>query len=66
MLETGPIKNTHEGKTFQYQSKLSKLPIPDLQGTIDRYLAALKPLQVRNRILISWINVAHSLSLLDG
>lgn len=46
MLETGPVKNTPEGNTFQYQSKLSKLPIPDLQGTIDRYLSALKPLQV--------------------
>ncbi|KAJ8655847.1 hypothetical protein O0I10_008511 [Lichtheimia ornata] len=45
MLETGPVKNTPEGNTFQYQSKLSKLPIPDLQGTIDRYLSALKPLQ---------------------
>lgn len=35
------------GQTYQHQSKLSKLPIPDLQGTIERYLAAVKPLQVK-------------------
>ncbi|KAI8146043.1 acyltransferase ChoActase/COT/CPT [Fennellomyces sp. T-0311] len=41
------ISNTDAtgGKTFQYQSKLSKLPIPELQGTIDRYLKSVQPLQ---------------------
>lgn len=39
------------GQTYQHQSKLSKLPIPDLQGTIERYLAAVKPLQVKRMTL---------------
>jgi hypothetical protein len=34
------------GKTFQYQDKLPKLPIPDLNDTIKRYLAVLAPLLV--------------------
>lgn len=34
------------GKTFQFQSKLPKLPIPELQITLEKYLAVLKPLQV--------------------
>ncbi|GAA5817771.1 hypothetical protein MFLAVUS_011324 [Mucor flavus] len=33
------------GKTFQFQSKLPKLPIPELQITLEKYLAVLKPLQ---------------------
>ena len=33
-------------KTFQYQDKLPKLPIPSLEDTTKRYLAAVKPLQV--------------------
>lgn len=36
-----------DGETFKYQSQLPKLPIPELQATAKRYLAALKPLQVR-------------------
>ncbi|CAG8593642.1 2288_t:CDS:2 [Paraglomus occultum] len=31
--------------TFQYQDKLPKLPIPPLEDTLERYLAAVKPLQ---------------------
>jgi carnitine O-acetyltransferase len=39
-----------EGITFAGQDKLPKLPVPELEGTIERYLAALKPLQsVRER-----------------
>ncbi|KAI7902900.1 acyltransferase ChoActase/COT/CPT [Cokeromyces recurvatus] len=34
-----------DGKTFQYQKQLPKLPIPKLEDTATRYLAALKPLQ---------------------
>ncbi|KAI9496838.1 acyltransferase ChoActase/COT/CPT [Zychaea mexicana] len=45
MIEAANNVNASGGKTFQYQSKLSKLPIPDLQGTIKRYLASVKPLQ---------------------
>lgn len=33
------------GVTFAQQEKLPKLPIPDLAGTCEKYLAALKPLQ---------------------
>ncbi|KAK3946124.1 putative mitochondrial carnitine O-acetyltransferase [Diplogelasinospora grovesii] len=33
------------GVTFAGQDKLPKLPIPDLEKTCERYLAALKPLQ---------------------
>ncbi|KAJ5042034.1 uncharacterized protein L3040_004594 [Drepanopeziza brunnea f. sp. 'multigermtubi'] len=33
------------GITFAAQDKLPKLPIPDLEGTTAKYLAALKPLQ---------------------
>jgi carnitine O-acetyltransferase len=33
------------GITFANQGNLPKLPIPDLDSTLDKYLAALKPLQ---------------------
>jgi carnitine O-acetyltransferase len=33
------------GVTFAQQDRLPRLPIPDLDGTCRRYLAALKPLQ---------------------
>lgn len=35
-----------DGETFRYQSQLPKLPIPELEDTAKRYLAAVKPLQV--------------------
>ncbi|RIA92750.1 acyltransferase ChoActase/COT/CPT [Glomus cerebriforme] len=35
----------HIKKTYQYQDKLPKLPIPPLEDTIKRYLSAVKPLQ---------------------
>ncbi|KAE8449248.1 hypothetical protein EG329_008415 [Mollisiaceae sp. DMI_Dod_QoI] len=34
-----------QGITFAAQDKLPKLPIPDLEGSCAKYLAALKPLQ---------------------
>ncbi|GAN05695.1 carnitine acetyl transferase [Mucor ambiguus] len=34
-----------DGQTFQYQNQLPKLPIPELEDTARRYLAAIKPLQ---------------------
>ncbi|KAG1059100.1 hypothetical protein G6F42_028432 [Rhizopus arrhizus] len=34
-----------DGQTFQYQNQLPKLPIPELEDTAKRYLAAVKPLQ---------------------
>lgn len=37
-----------DGVTFKYQNQLPKLPIPELEDTAKRYLAALKPLQVSN------------------
>lgn len=36
---------SYPGVTFAHQDKLPKLPIPDLESTCDKYLAALKPLQ---------------------
>jgi carnitine O-acetyltransferase len=33
------------GVTFAHQDKLPKLPIPDLEASCQKYLAALKPLQ---------------------
>jgi len=34
-----------QGITFAAQDRLPKLPIPDLENTLSRYVAALKPLQ---------------------
>lgn len=34
-----------QGITFAAQDKLPKLPIPELDGSMTKYLAALKPLQ---------------------
>jgi carnitine O-acetyltransferase len=34
-----------QGITYAAQDKLPKLPIPNLEGTTSKYLAALKPLQ---------------------
>lgn len=34
-----------QGITFAAQDKLPKLPIPDLESSTEKYLAALKPLQ---------------------
>lgn len=33
------------GITYAAQDKLPKLPIPELEGTLKRYLSSLKPLQ---------------------
>lgn len=38
---------TNGGRTFSLQHKLPKLPVPPLKDTCDRYLRALKGLQVR-------------------
>lgn len=41
-----PVEDTPKGGiTFAHQEKLPKLPIPDLEKSCQRYLAALKPLQ---------------------
>jgi carnitine O-acetyltransferase len=37
-----------DGETFKHQNKLPKLPIPDLEATLQRYLTVLKPLQSRS------------------
>jgi carnitine O-acetyltransferase len=35
------------GVTFASQAKLQKLPIPELEDTCNKYLAAVKPLQTK-------------------
>ncbi|CAG8739471.1 9382_t:CDS:1, partial [Acaulospora morrowiae] len=40
-----PNNRHHHKKTYQYQDNLPKLPIPPLEETVERYLAAVKPLQ---------------------
>jgi carnitine O-acetyltransferase len=37
--------NSRPGITFAHQDKLPKLPIPELDSSCSKYLAALKPLQ---------------------
>lgn len=37
--------NLKQGITFAHQDKLPKLPIPELDSSMQKYLAALKPLQ---------------------
>ncbi|KAK7746828.1 carnitine O-acetyltransferase yat1 [Cytospora paraplurivora] len=38
-------EKSYPGVTFAHQDKLPKLPIPDLESSCKKYLAALKPLQ---------------------
>lgn len=33
------------GVTYSHQDELAKLPIPNLENTVERYLNALRPLQ---------------------
>jgi carnitine O-acetyltransferase len=42
---SGKNPNHKPGITFAAQDKLPKLPIPELEHSLTRYLAALKPLQ---------------------
>ena len=49
MIEAARNIDTTGGKTFQYQDKLPNLPIPDLKSTIQRYLTAVKPIQVNTK-----------------
>ncbi|KAI1381541.1 choline/Carnitine O-acyltransferase [Hypoxylon crocopeplum] len=44
-METIPEKPKEGGITFASQDSLPKLPIPELEHTCKKYLAALKPLQ---------------------
>ncbi|KAL1622288.1 carnitine O-acetyltransferase yat1 [Neofusicoccum ribis] len=44
-LGTARNPNSKPGITFAAQDKLPKLPIPDLESSCDKYLAALEPLQ---------------------
>ncbi|XXG97726.1 hypothetical protein Hte_004035 [Hypoxylon texense] len=44
-METIPEKPKEGGITFASQDSLPKLPIPELEQTCKKYLAALKPLQ---------------------
>ncbi|KAI6088981.1 choline/Carnitine O-acyltransferase [Hypoxylon rubiginosum] len=45
IMETIPEKPKEGGITFANQDNLPKLPIPELEQTCKKYLAALKPLQ---------------------
>ncbi|KAI1780471.1 choline/Carnitine O-acyltransferase [Hypoxylon cercidicola] len=45
IMETIPEKPKEGGITFANQDSLPKLPIPELEQTCKKYLAALKPLQ---------------------
>ena len=53
MIEAARNIDTTGGKTFQYQNKLPNLPIPDLKSTIQRYLIAVKPIQVKTKKKVS-------------
>lgn len=55
MLQTAVTTEATGGLTFKYQDKLSKLPIPELKDTIDRYLASLKPLQVKVCLFVRFL-----------
>jgi len=44
MMSASEDKN-NGGVTFAHQDKLPKLPIPELEASCEKYLAALKPLQ---------------------
>ena len=44
-LAASQPKASKPGITFAAQDKLPKLPIPDLEHSVARYLAALQPLQ---------------------
>jgi carnitine O-acetyltransferase len=41
-----PFNEPSGGITFKYQDELPRLPIPDLESTLQKYLTVLKPLQV--------------------
>ena len=37
------IGNETLGKTFEFDSNLAKLPVPDLKQTLDKYLRSIQP-----------------------
>jgi len=45
LASSKPITKSNAGITFAAQDKLPKLPIPDLDSSASKYLAALEPLQ---------------------
>ncbi|CAG8501728.1 13530_t:CDS:2 [Ambispora leptoticha] len=49
MIESIPSNGMHSKKTYQYQDRLPKLPIPPLEETLKKYLAAVKPLQTQKQ-----------------
>ena len=36
------IANESSGKTFEFDSNLAKLPVPDLKQTLDKYLRSIQ------------------------
>lgn len=45
LANSGQNDKVQQGITFAAQDRLAKLPIPELESSIKKYLAALKPLQ---------------------
>lgn len=45
LANSGQNNDVKQGITFAAQDRLEKLPIPELESSIKKYLAALKPLQ---------------------
>ena len=45
LANSGTNDKVQQGITFAAQDSLEKLPIPELESSIQKYLAALKPLQ---------------------
>lgn len=45
LANSGQNDKVQQGITFAAQDRLEKLPIPELESSIKKYLAALKPLQ---------------------
>lgn len=52
-LASSKSSKAKPGITFAAQDKLPKLPIPDLEQTCQKYLAALEPLQTRHEQRLS-------------
>jgi len=65
MVENSDSHKHHVNKTLQYQDKLPKLPIPPLEDTAKRYLAAVKPLQVKLLLVSTFLSQKRTLAKLD-
>src|ERR1700710_1398941 len=41
---TSGTASSHQPRTFENQAKLPRLPVPDLESTLDKYVTSLLPL----------------------